>query len=203
MVETLVKETKQKTKKVEIPKYLIREEIDGIPYYYKGYQAVLDKEKTLEEIMGSSTLQSVIVQVMMKFLFQAFDLKDYWILTNEVGGHLKKGVNLSFDIAIFDRTVLTTDKINKHYANVPAKIVFEVDVKIEDKKHSDIYYVSQKTEKLLEFGVEQVIWILTETKKIIVATPENNWQIMKWTDVITINNHNFQFSELLAEVGLK
>jgi len=39
-----------------IPELLIYESIRGIPFYYKGYKAYLNKELQLEEIMGSSKL---------------------------------------------------------------------------------------------------------------------------------------------------
>ncbi len=38
----------------KVPFYLIKEILDEIPVYYKGYKAVLRKEKTLEDIMGAS-----------------------------------------------------------------------------------------------------------------------------------------------------
>lgn len=45
-----------------IPSYLIGEQLDNHVFYYKGYRAVLQGEKTLEEIMGSSVLQFMIIQ---------------------------------------------------------------------------------------------------------------------------------------------
>ncbi|MDX2069856.1 MAG: hypothetical protein SFV55_15615 [Haliscomenobacter sp.] len=44
-----------------IPAALIYEIMDGKPVYYKGYREVLNNEKTLEEVMGASTLQGFIV----------------------------------------------------------------------------------------------------------------------------------------------
>ncbi len=84
---------------MKIPSYLIKEEIDGLPYYYRGYKTVLNNpEKTLEDIMGASTLQSFLVEILMRFLIFNLKRKEYRIFTNEVGGHIKKGTNLSLDI---------------------------------------------------------------------------------------------------------
>ena len=47
-----VTEKKKKKKAEKIPDYLIKEVMDGIPFYYKGYKDVLNKTKTKEEIMG-------------------------------------------------------------------------------------------------------------------------------------------------------
>lgn len=43
--------TKHRSRK--IPAKFIREEVNGKPYYYKGYKSLLQ----IEEIMGSSSLQ--------------------------------------------------------------------------------------------------------------------------------------------------
>jgi Uma2 family endonuclease len=179
MITTLEK-SELRTTNQNIPKYLIREEIDGQLYYYKDYKAVLNQTKKAAEIMGASGLQSFIIQILMKFLFRNADDKRYHFMTNEVGGHLKKRTNLSYDLAIFDKTVLTFDKINDRYIDVPPKIVVEIDVKIETEDQTDFDYMTQKTDKLLTFGTERVIWILSKSKKIIVATPNENWQVMNW-----------------------
>ena len=52
---------KQRKLARKVPEYLIKEVLDGIPIYYKGYKAVLRKEKTLESIMGASGLHVIIV----------------------------------------------------------------------------------------------------------------------------------------------
>ena len=48
-----------KTLSNNIPSYLIRETIDGIPFYYKDFREVLNKTKTKAEIMADSGLQAV------------------------------------------------------------------------------------------------------------------------------------------------
>ena len=45
----------------KIPASLMYEEINGLPYCYRGYRAVLARQKAKEEIMGASALQSAIV----------------------------------------------------------------------------------------------------------------------------------------------
>ena len=49
---TFTKRLPVKTK--DIPKNLIYEIMDGKPVYYAGFREVLSKQKTIEEIMGSS-----------------------------------------------------------------------------------------------------------------------------------------------------
>ena len=47
----------------KIPAYLIAEQLDDYIFYYKGYKEVMRGEKTLEDIMGSSVLQFMILRV--------------------------------------------------------------------------------------------------------------------------------------------
>lgn len=38
----------------------------------------------------------------------------------------------------------------------------------------------QKTQKLLDFGVEMVIWISSNSKKVLVATSQTDWSVSSW-----------------------
>lgn len=91
---------------------LVYEVMDGQPLYYRGYKDVLAGNKTAEEIMGSSTLQWVLASFFMKIMYCGLDEKKYWFASNEAGVHINHRNNLSHDVAIYDRAVLTPDKIN-------------------------------------------------------------------------------------------
>lgn len=89
----------------KIPASLIYEIIDGKPIYYKGYEEVVNGTKTIEEVMGSSNLQSTIIEYLLMVLFKSIDLTKYRVLTNETGLHLSKkityqGISL-FTIRVF------------------------------------------------------------------------------------------------------
>src|ERR1700678_1772832 len=60
---------RKKRRPAHIPEYLVYEIIDGLPYYYKGYRDVLNKTKTLEEIMGCSSYQWTILEYLLQLLF--------------------------------------------------------------------------------------------------------------------------------------
>jgi|GEM_PF-3870554 len=55
-------------RKRKIPDYLVYEVMDGKPVYYRGYQSVLKKTKTLEEIMGCSSLQAELVSYLLSII---------------------------------------------------------------------------------------------------------------------------------------
>ncbi|MFD2936665.1 hypothetical protein [Spirosoma flavum] len=122
----------------------------------------------------------MLVSLIHGFLFTHIDRKRYLLATNESGIHPDKGSNLSNDIAIFDKSVglILTDK----YFSVPARIAIEVDVRIEPEEFSgkESGYVYEKTERLLEFGVDTIIRITAQPKKIFVATRTSPWLTQNW-----------------------
>jgi Uma2 family endonuclease len=194
--------TRSKTRKV--PSALIYEIMDGEPIYYKGYTEVLKGKKTVEEIMGSSTLQSLLVFYINQILIKGLDLDKYFIFTAETGIHINHKDNFANDIALYESSVLTPDKINTNYADVPPRLAIEIDTKADlaNTKHQE--YVNRKTQKLLDFGVEKVIWIFSETQKVMTATQIENWQIMPWNkDVALIEGLSFNISQYLTKKGIE
>ena len=183
--------------KQEIPSYLIRDMIDGVPYYYKGYKDVLNKTKTRHDIMPCSTLQAEIIMYLNILLIQAINLKKYRVYTTESGNHLAKNVNYGLDLAVYDKAILTAKKINKHYANVPPELVVEVDIKVELDDLNEIDFINKKTQSLLDYGTKKVIWVISESKKILIAEGggERDWLLRDW-------NKDFElFDGITANIG--
>lgn len=100
--------------KGKISESLIYEIMDGRPIYRKGYRDVVVGKKTLEDIIGASTLQSVIASHLMKIIWTFLDLDTYFVLTGESGLYIDHRNNLANDVAIYDQTVLTPAKISKN-----------------------------------------------------------------------------------------
>ncbi len=170
----------------KIPSYLIHEILDGEPVYYKGYREVLAGAKTLEDIMGSNTLQTAIIEYLLRIFFSSNSRKLYRIITNEGGLHLDKRNNLAGDIQLFDPEKLPVKFADLHYASVPPMIQLEVDVNTEMECFSEEQYIAKKTAKLLEFGVEKVIWILSGPKQVMIATPGTAPEVVDWTEDIEV-----------------
>ena len=117
-----------------IPDYLLKEEIEGIKFYYKGYQQVLNKTKKPEDIMGCSSIQSFIIEYFHTILIHANANKRYRIFTNESGNHFAHRSNMQFDIALYDKSVLTGDKITRKYVQgFPPTLVIEIDLDVNLK----------------------------------------------------------------------
>ncbi|GAB4041625.1 PDDEXK family nuclease [Spirosoma gilvum] len=191
-----------KRPKAKIPEYLIYEIMDGKPIHYKGYREVLAGTKKFSEIMGSSTLQALIVTHLIVLFGKQIDENQYTILSSEAGMHLDKRTNLAGDILIFDNATLPIDAINEFYAQVPPKVVIEVDISADSVDVDTDGYIFQKTQKLLNFGVEKVIWITTVAKKVTVATPQGDWQVKDWhKDIDVLDGIQFNIGQYLAKKG--
>jgi Uma2 family endonuclease len=189
----------------KVPGNLVYEELNGRPLYYAGYRDVLAGRKTPEEIMGSSDIQAIVVGAILGFIHANIDRKKYWITTNESGLHLKKGNNLSNDIAIFEKSDVPV--LRGKYFTVPPKVVVEVDVKVElpadEFPAREADYVFEKSARLLDFGVQKVIWITTHTRKLFVATPNDPWTVQDWNrDVPVLDDCVLNLARLLEEEGI-
>lgn len=186
---------KKRSKK--IPPALVYEVLNGRPLYRKGYKEIIKKNLNPENIMGSSSLQSILVTLLSSYLFFKLD-ENYLVASNEAGLHLKPNENLSNDIAIYWGAEITT--LDDRYFNTPPRIVIEVDVKIElEDFTAEQEYIFEKTDRLLSFGVAKVIWILTKTHKIIIADKGNpTWLITDWLQEITVTPEcSFVLNDLL------
>lgn len=172
-----------------IPERLIYEMTDQGPIYYKGYEAYLDGTKTLEEIMGSSILQSFVVTRLSHFITSAL-IKKYIVLSSELGIQLAKGKHRSADIAIVRRDQIAKVKDKRKYLGFPPEAVIEVDIKADLKAvegmPDSLGYINEKTEELFSFGVKKVIWVLTDTEKVIIAEAGQAWMFIDWHEDITI-----------------
>ena len=185
----------------KIPSALIYEMWQGNPVYYRGYKEVLGGKKTIEEVMSCSDLQGVLVAILNGYLYGTINRKKYLLATNEIGIHLALNDNLGNDVVIFEK-----DKIGKlkgKYFDIPPKIVIEVDIKadVTDIENGADGYVMQKAQKLLDFGVEKVLWIITSMQKVyIIDRNDPTWRIVDWSETIPVVDNCFlNVKQLLDE----
>jgi Uma2 family endonuclease len=197
-------ELKSKSTSEKIPRSLIYEEMDGEPIYYRGYRDVLKKEKTLDNIMGSSSLQVAIVRVLLKYAYAHIDGEQYEVYTNETGLHLSKGNNLASDIAIYDATALKNFKYDDHYFKIPPTVTVEIDTKADLSVMKWEIYLKKKTEKLHAFGVKKIIWIFSAAQQVIIAEPKQDWFIRDWHKPLEIlPDHTINLGEMLRASGVE
>jgi len=199
-MEAIISAPKKRERRV--PASLIKEVLDGQPIYYKGYRSVMYGHKNLEEIMGASSLQSLIINFIQKILIKNLDDFNYLILTGEPGLHLSHRNNFSGDIVLYH--IGQIEKFTKRYFDVPPLLQVEVDVEIDTENISQNLYVTRKTQRLLEFGVKKVIWVFTATQSVWVAEPEQDWRIINWNKEIELfEGISMNLGDYLAKMNIE
>lgn len=197
-------EKKPKINIKKIPPYLIYEELNGKLLPYKGFIEVLKGIKKIEDIMGSSSLQAFIVSYVYGFIFNKIDRKKYFLFTNEAGLHVGVGDNLANDITIVEKENLV---FNEKYFTKAPKIAIEIDVKIDlslTEWTNEWDYVIAKSNKMLDFGTEKVIWITTKSKKIFVSSKTERWYLVDFhEDIPLFDGCILNLQSLLDEEGVK
>ncbi|GGH37273.1 hypothetical protein GCM10007423_30190 [Dyadobacter endophyticus] len=186
-----------------IPASLIFEELDGRPLYRKGYKEVLANNLSPEEIMGCSFIQALIARILSSYFAEILRGKPYLVTSNEGGLHVSLGNNLTNDVAVFDRAMIK-DIFSKKYADVPPKVAIGVDIKIEADQFPDPKdYISRKSEKMIEFGTESVIWVLTDNRKIMVMDRSREWFVCEWDETVPLfDQYQFCLNDLLKKEGV-
>ena len=61
-------------------------------------------------------------------------------------------------------------------------------------------YYTGKTQKLLDFGVKQVIWVYTDYKKVTIANKGKTWLTMNWEDDFTLLNHTTSVDKIIDAI---
>jgi hypothetical protein len=181
---------RQKTGKTRsIPAHLVRETIDGIAFYYAGYREVLNKNKSLDAVRSDSGLQFFLKDYIADLLKAGLERKKYRMAGGELGFHADYRNNMGLDVVVFDRQVLTPDKITPKFVNVPAQLVIEVDVNVEvHDRSTDLFeeYVVRKVRSLFAFGTEKAVWVFTKSRMVISATPAAPWTFTDWNQDVEL-----------------
>ena len=183
-----------------IPKELIYEMVEDQPIFYKGTKDFLAGEIKKSDLRGSSYLQSLLITRLVFFLMTSLG-KEYTVLTNEIGLQIKPGNWRAADIAVMAPASLSNIPLDNKYLSIPPKLVIEIDTKAElPGSNLEQDYFHQKTDELLDFGVEQVVWIFTNSQKVMLAQADQAWEINGWDkEILLLNAIPLSILELLPE----
>lgn len=181
---------------------LVYEMEDEKPVYYAGYRDVLIGNKEPEEIMGSSGLQSFLVEIVQRFLFAHPFNTRLRIMASEVGVQISKKKWRSCDIAIYEKERLKSFVFTNKYMEVAPDYVIEIDTKADLTKYQYQHdYFIKKTRELHAFGVRKVIWIFTENIPAIWESESADAIIIRdgWNHDVTITEGlSFNLATLYA-----
>jgi len=185
--------TVQSNKK-QIPSDCIYEMDAGKPIYYKGVQAYLEGKKQNEKTMPDSKFQSWLKGKIYLVLSLLVDEIKYVLTVGELGLSIEKHTWRAVDVTIFDRKIF---KLENTYSKEPPIIALEIDIKGEFKTSKARQKDHQKKIKqLLDFGVQKIIWVYTDTQKVKVITKENTTTFDWTTPVEVLDGHHLNISDL-------
>ncbi len=195
-VEKVKKGRKKRIDRKKLLEVLTYEVVDGKPIYYRGYKEVLKGKKQPEEVMGASFLHGRLVMLLGAFLREKLKGK-YVISGGELGYFVGKGWR-SLDVAVF-RYEDVKDKLrSRKYIDIPPVLVVEVDT--HGDVENEMAYISGKIEALLKSGVKKVVWIFTDSEKVLIAERGKDWVIVGWDkDINLIEGVNLNVENLLNQ----
>jgi len=106
------------------------------------------------------------------------------------------------DIAVIKKE--NVGEMDNKYLSTPPEYVIEIDTKADLAEISNpLGYYQEKTQELLNFGVKKIIWIFTDTKKVMIAEKDSKkWEILDWDQEIEfIENLKVNISQIIIENG--
>lgn len=125
-------------------------------------------------MMGCREIQFLVTSAILEFLFIHLPREEYVISINAVVLHLDKYNNLSSNMVIFDRTSILAERAKSKYTSTLPRAILVVEIFDEEAIPSEPFtWVPElaKTERLMAWGVPEVVWIYPQLGKIIWAWP--------------------------------
>ncbi len=206
--QTQVQAPKPKTKSArpKVPRALVYEMRRGRPIYYRDYEKVMRGELPLEAVMGSSVLQSLLIDLIVRFFHKMLDVTRYLVLYNEIGFKMAPRTWRNLDIAVFERQALEAEGLPDRMTTVPPLLVIEVDTKADLSRYEGQmeWYIREKVDDLLAAGVKQVVWFTTRDRRVLDARPDQAWVLDRWTRPVplVVEDLTLHLPTLLEEAGM-
>ena len=204
--EVQVQKPKAKTSRKKVPRALVYEMRRGRPIYYRDYEKVLRGELPLGAVMGSSVLQALLIDLIVRFFHKMLDVTRYLVLYNEIGFKIAPRTWRNLDIAVFDRVALEAEGFTDQYVRTPPLLVIEVDTKADLSRYEGQmeWYIREKVDDLLAAGVRQVVWFTTRDRRVLDARPDQPWVLDRWTRPVplVVEDLTLHLPTLLEETGV-
>ncbi len=162
--------------------------------------------KTIEEFnFGNNTLHWFIISLIIKHLTKNLP-ENYFAGASELGLHISNKTNFSADIAIYREGQLKVGFHSVKYEQTPPNVIIEVDIKIDESDYfqNEEEYFHKKTEKLLQWGVEKVIWVFSSSRRVLIADNLQKWEFNSWDIPFNvIDNIEMNVWELMLKSGFE
>jgi hypothetical protein len=86
--------------------------------------------------------------------------------------------------------------------DVPPKIAIEIDIDGDVEHLTESGYIYKKTQMMLTFGTQKVVWVLTAAQVVIVATNEKIETLNWHKDIELMDGHSFNIGQYLDKKGV-
>ncbi|MEM6397082.1 MAG: hypothetical protein AAF741_12105 [Bacteroidota bacterium] len=172
---------------IGIPRYLVRDEIDGVAYPYKGIEEVLSGKIDPEGIMGNGSLQSFILSDIFTFLLKNLDRNEYTLLPN-IWHQISEETNLTYALGVWRKSMLPPDSISNGPATTAPSIAIEVDERVDCKSSSFEAYRQKKVESFFQSGGERLVWVNLDPKLVYVFRQAKALEEFKWAEHFEITS---------------
>ena len=119
----------------------------------------------------------------MKLIFFNQNLPDNYLYgLGELGLRISNKTNFAADITIYREDRLKVIFHSVKYEQTPPNVIIEIDIKIDESDYSqnEEEYFHKKTEKLLQWGVEKVIWVFSSSRRVLIADNLQKWEFNSW-----------------------
>gem|GEM_PF-3585582 len=151
-----------------IPCDFIYDIIDGKPYCRKSSPRVFSL--------------AIIRSHLLKILFEGLAEESNLLIASTPSLFMNDRNLVTGDIMVFESCKLTIDE---NYVQIPPKIIIELDIKVELGDMQQEEYVFLKATKLVNFGVEKVLWFFAESERVIVVDSKS-WISQEWDGDVNI-----------------
>lgn len=132
----------------------------------------------------------------MVLLSNALNEDEYIVLRGETGFKGKRKNLFNLDVAVYAANKLPDGQLHYEYMTVAPELVVEIDTAVENDEVTKNEKIFTKTQRLLDFGTQKVIWFFSWTKKIMIAELGTPWQIFDWNTALSaINGVEFNVYE--------
>ena len=85
---------------------------------------------------------------------------------------------------------------------LPPLLAIEIDIKTDDTTLTETGYPYKKNRKLFDFGIQRVLWVLTEAQVVIIATPNQIETVDRNTDIELLTGHTINIGAYLIKKSI-
>jgi hypothetical protein len=180
---------------------LLYEKLDGHAIYFGPNQWEQPPKDEAAQARRFDLMQSALLSHLLRVLYSQLDADQYQLLPNEHGIQVNADTHLVADLAVYRRSELTAPEARSRFIEVSPLAVVLIDSPVLAPAEPPVLdYAMLKVQRLLDFGVQQVLWLHTYSRRMLVARPKTVWLNLTWhNEVDILNLASFRLYEVFPQ----